>query len=61
MSMFHSFLNAHRVLDRFIVKRQSPTFDQYMTAYKFPQHAKIVILGGQLPLLQNLISKFIPK
>jgi len=57
MSTLSHLAKIHKTIEQFVLKRQSPNYDQYMTVYKFPQNAKIVVLGGQFPLIQNLIQK----
>lgn len=57
MSNLNALLKIHRIFDRFLLRKQQPNFDQYMTSYKFPRNPKIVVLGGQFPLIQNLIQK----
>ena len=57
MSSQHQLGKLHRLIDQFVMRRKNPNYDQYMTVYKFPQNAKIVVLGGQFPLIQNLIQK----
>ena len=58
MSSQHQLGKLHRLVDQFVMRRKNPNYDQYMTVYKFPQNAKIVVLGGQFPLIQNLLQKY---